>query len=263
MIPGGSKGIGLETAKLIAQGGGSLLLIGRTQAGLETAERELDARMAADAFLETRSCDVTDFEALQPILEDFVGRRGTPDYLLNMVGFAYPQYLEHLKPDDFRAAMDGNYLGQLYPTLILLPHFLEAGRGHIAYVFSVMGYMGIIGYAAYAPAKFALVGLAEVLRHELKPRGIHVSVLFPPDTDTPGFEIENRTKPHETAAISSSAKLMQPSDVARIFIQGLLRNRFLIHAGESRLIWHLNRLAPGLLRWFTDRQLRQIRRCMP
>ena len=58
------------------------------------------------------------------------------------------------------------------PTLVVLPHLVEAGRRHIAFVSSMMGYFGIIGYSAYAPSKFALVGLAEVLRHELRPSGV-------------------------------------------------------------------------------------------
>ena len=57
----------------------------------------------------------------------------------------------------------------------------------------MMGYFGIMGYTAYAPTKFAIVGLTDALRNELKPYNISFSVLYPPDTDTPGFEVENRT----------------------------------------------------------------------
>ena len=114
--------------------------------------------------------------------------------------------------------MEVNYYGQLVPILILLPYFMEARRGHIANVSSMMGYFGIIGYAAYAPTKFALVGLTEVLRHELKPYNISCSVLYPPDTDTPGFKKENETKPPECAELSAGVKMLSAHEVAEVFV---------------------------------------------
>ena len=99
-------------------------------------------------------------------------------------------------------------MGNWYQFSFLLPHFMAARKGHIVNVSSMMGYFGIMGYAAYAPTKFAIVGLTEALRHELKPYNIGMSVLYPPDTDTPGFEKENRTKPGECAMMSSKVKLL-------------------------------------------------------
>jgi 3-dehydrosphinganine reductase len=155
--------------------------------------------------------------------------------------------------------MDMNYYGQLVPTLLMLPHFIYARKGHIANVSSVLGYMGIMGYAAYTPTKFAIVGLSEALRNELKPYGIRLSILFPPDTDTPGFEIENQSKPEETALMSENVKLMTAQDVAEFFIEGLLKNRFFILPGETSFVWRVNRFFPWLVRWITDREYRQAR----
>ena len=117
-----------------------------------------------------------------------------------------------------------------------------------------------MGYAAYAPTKFALVGLTEVLRHELKPYNINFSVLYPPDTDTPGFEIENRTKPEECALMSESVKTLSAEKVAEIFVAGLIRKKYAILPGEAGLVWRLNRHFPWLVRWITDRDYRQARR---
>lgn len=73
---------------------------------------------------------------------------------------------------------------------------------------------GIFGYTAYSSTKFALRGLAESLAMELQPHGVSVTLCFPPDTDTPGFAIEEQSKPMETKAISQVAKLVQPEVVA-------------------------------------------------
>lgn len=75
----------------------------------------------------------------------------------------------------------------------LLPHMRQRG-GYIVNVSSVLGFMGVFGYSDYCPSKFAILGLSEVLKSELKRYGIGISVLCPPDTDTPGFQVENQTK---------------------------------------------------------------------
>lgn len=260
ILSGASKGIGKETAKEIVSLGGCVCIIARNPQPLEDAARELQALIRDDEqFVDTIECDSTDAKRLGPRLLEFVDRRGVPDYLLNMVGAAYPKYLQDTTLADYRESMETNYFGQLVPTLILLPALIEAGRGHIAFVSSMLGFMGIMGYAAYTPTKHALVGLAEVLRQELAPSGIQVSVLFPPDTDTPGFEIENRSKPQETALLSSNVKVMTAQAVAEVFVSGLLRRSYFILPGEAGLVWRVNRLLPWLVRWIGDRQYRQAR----
>jgi len=66
----------------------------------------------------------------------------------------------------------------------------------------------------YVPTKYAVRGFSDALRLELKPLGLRVSVVFPPDTDTPGLTRENRTKPYETLAAFSS-KVISPDVVAK------------------------------------------------
>ena len=86
---------------------------------------------------------------------------------------------------------------------------------HVINVSSIGGFIGVFGFTAYSASKFGLIGLSEALRGELKPRGIAVSVLCPPDTDTPGMARENKTKPDETHAISGNVKLMSAENVAK------------------------------------------------
>jgi 3-dehydrosphinganine reductase len=255
IICGASKGIGKETAKRFVHLGGSSLLVARTLSTLDETAQEVRAESRLEGqIVESAACDATDEGTLKLLFDDHVQKRGVPDYLLNLVGGAYPQYLERLELEHFRQAMELNYFGQLIPTYTMLPYFLEAQRGHIAFASSMMGYFGIIGYAAYAPAKFATIGFAEVLRHELKPYGIKISVLFPPDTDTPGFENENRSKPPETAMLSQGAGLMSSSKVAEIFVEGLIKENYFILKGEASLAWRIHRFFPWLMRMITDSQ---------
>ena len=91
--------------------------------------------------------------------------------------------------------------------------------GRVVFVSSQAGQVGIYGFSAYSPSKFALVGLAQVLRMELQAHGILVSVAYPPDTKTPGFEDENRYKPVETRLISETSGLFEPEQVCRLLFE--------------------------------------------
>jgi 3-dehydrosphinganine reductase len=260
-ICGGSKGIGKETAKEFFRLGGSVCLLARDQKYLDMAIIEVEnLRSNQDQFVETISGDATKREEIEPAIDKFMSRHGVPEYLINAVGYAYPEYIQNFNLDDFKENMEINYFGQLVPTLVFLPHFIEQKRGHISFVSSMMGYMGIIGYATYAPTKFALVGLAEVLRHELHSYNISISILYPPDTETPGFKRENETKPPETAILSSTAKLFKPDKVAKQYLQGISKGKFYIMFGEGIWIWRLFRLFPWLVHSFIDNDLRKARK---
>ena len=261
VITGGSKGMGLAIAKKIFQLGGSLCLIARGREALDSAAKEIGSFASSTGqFVETICCDATFMDKLKPELEFFIKARGIPNYLFNVAGYAYPQYIEKLTLEDFRQNMDVNYYSQLVPILILLPFFMKQKRGYIVNFSSVLGYLGMMGYATYVPTKYAIFGLSEALRNELKPYNIYFSVVFPPDTDTPGFQHENETKPPETAMMSGNTKLMQPDEIARVVVKGILKKKFTIFPGNSGLIYLMNRLFPNLVRFMLDRDLKKYRK---
>lgn len=262
LICGASKGIGKETAKEVVRLGGSVGIVARDPVVLKQAAQEIEAEKASPSqFVEMIACDTTDMDALKPHFDAFIKQHGVPDTLINLVGYAYPNYIQELKLEDYRKNMEINYFGQIIPALILLPHYMKIKKGQIAFTTSGGGFVGIIGYATYSPSKFALVGFAETLRHELKPYNIDISLLYPPDTDTPGFEIENRTKPPETDEIvGSSAGLASPEKVAEIFVEGILRRKFFIIWGAVKMFWILKRFSPKLVFLYGDVFLRIARK---
>lgn len=260
-ICGGSKGIGKETAKEFFRLGGSVCLLARDKKFLDKALMGIEKlRSNQEQFVEIIVGDATKREEIEPAIEKFIDSHGVPDFLINAVGYAYPEYVQNFHVTDFKENMNTNYFGQLIPTLIFLPYFMEQMKGHISFVSSMMGYMGIIGYATYAPTKFALVGLAEVLRHELKSYKISISILYPPDTETPGFNRENETKPPETAILSGNAKLFKPEKVAKYYLQGISKGKFYIMIGEGVWIWRLFRFFPWLVHSFIDSDLLKARK---
>jgi 3-dehydrosphinganine reductase len=283
VICGGSMGIGKETARILYQSGASVCLIARTLDSLQQAAESIKQSVKQDPtkqsvkqepiknesepnnqqksqFIEIIACDTTDMDKLKPLLEKFIAEHGCPDYLINAVGYALPNYIQNLTLADFQNNMNVNYFGQLIPQLIVLPHMIQQKHGHIANVSSMMGYFGIIGYATYVPSKFAIVGLAEVLRHELKPYHISFSVLYPPDTNTPGLEKENLHKPEECRLVSGNIHPLNPEQVAEVFVKGIMKKQISILPGGSKMVWRLFRFVPWFVRWFLDRDLKKARK---
>ena len=261
IIPGGSKGMGKATARDFVQLGGSVCIIARGMEALKETEEECNKLKSDDSqFVEIISCDTTDMDKLKPLLTDFIDKHGLPDYLFNFVGYAYAQYIEKLSLEHFKKNMDVNYYGQLVPTLIVLPYFMDAKTGYITFTSSVAGFMAVMGYTTYVPSKFALVGLAEILRHELLPYNIKVSVLFPTDTDTPGLAEENKLKPEECKIISEVGTVMTAEEVAEVFIDGILNERFEILPGEAVIQRKDMREDPDMIRGVLDSLYKRARR---
>ena len=107
--------------------------------------------------------------------------------------------------------MNINYIGTVNVTRVCLPYLRKEG-GAIAFTSSAAGQVGVFGYTAYSPSKFALTGFVEALAMEVMPDNVSVTIAFPPDTDTPGYKEEQKCKPKETDLISDAAGLFKPDE---------------------------------------------------
>jgi 3-dehydrosphinganine reductase len=262
-LPGGSSGIGLATAKLLASESASVVIFARDEEKLHAAVAEIESRrVSPKQTLACRPLDVTDHAAVTAVMADSVEAFGPPDLLINCVGRALPHHFEDVSFEQFDETMRTNLYGAWNTVSALVPH-MKARGGAIVNVSSMAGFMGVFGYTDYCASKFAVVGFSEALRQELRPFGIRVSVLCPPDTDTPGFAHEDLTKPAETKAISAGAKLMEPDSVAVELLNGLRRGTFMIvPGGGGKLAFFMKRHAPGVVDKVMRRGIRNEQRRM-
>ncbi len=262
-ITGGSSGIGLAFAKLMAGKGANVVIFARRQQVLDAALKEIYA--AGSAAGQKHAClplDVANREQVKSVLSAAVAKYGVPDVLVNCAGRAIPRYFEDISYEQFDETQKVDLYGTWNTTSILVPLMKERG-GYIVNVSSIVGFIGIFGYTDYAAAKFAVLGFSEALRSELKRHNITVSVLCPPDTDTPGFAVENKTKPPETKAISASASLMKPADVAGALLKGMAKKEFIIIPNaDGRFTYIMKRLLPGLVEMVTDSQAKKVQQSM-
>jgi 3-dehydrosphinganine reductase len=262
IITGGSSGIGKACALLLAARGTDITIIARRPAVLDAARGEIEqARVKSSQIVRTHAVDVIDRTAVQAAIFEAERSVGPCDLLVTSAGIARPGYFEELPEGIFERTMAINYFGTLYAVQAVTPGMRQRRHGRIAMISSGAGIIGVFGYAAYSPTKFALRGLAEVLRAELKPDGIGVSIVYPPDTDTPQLAEENRFKPNETKAITGTAKTLSADQVARSILDGLDRGRFAINPGlEMRALYRLHSLLLPLLNRHFDRVAAKARR---
>ena len=245
-IFGGSSGIGLNIAKGFSAEGARVVLLSRSTAKLQSAVVEVKtAGKSGTQTAEYLEVDVTDYQNVSSVMSEGCKRFGVPDILINCAGRAAPQYFEKIPAEQFDETMKINMHGTWNTCKAAVPYMKEKG-GWIVNTSSMAGFLGVFGYTDYAASKFAVMGFSEALRSELDQYSIGLSVLCPPDTDTPGFEAENKTKPAETKLISEGVRLMQPGDVAEIFLKELKKGRFVIVPGTSgKMTYLLKRLMPS------------------
>ena len=247
LITGGSSGIGFAIANALVKMDASVILLARDYEKLKAAKASILAKYPK-AKVKLVSADVTDAQTLIVLHEKYVRNHEIPDILINCAGVARPGYVEEIPLDVYRWTMDIDYHGTVYPIKILLPGMIERGSGHIVNFSSMAGVVGLFGYTAYSGAKFAIKGFSDALRSELKPKGIKVSIVYPPDTDTPQLAWEDQYKPFETRELAGSDKPISPSKVAEETLKAVARGRYkIVPSFEAKLIYFV---ATHLGSWF-------------
>lgn len=245
-VSGGSTGIGFAIAKDFVLEGVNVVIFARNQHKLTDALHELKQHAAQHQKIEAFSLDVTDNEAVKNCFNKVIENIGAPDILINCVGIAQPHHFEQITYASFDKTIHANLYSMWNTIAAALPHMKKNG-GHIINTSSIAGYLGVYGYTDYCMTKFGIIGFSEALRQELHQYNIKVSILCPPDTDTPGLAEENKTKPEETKAIGGKAKLMEPEEVSKAVIKALKNGDKLILPGfDSKITWILKRFFPGL-----------------
>ncbi|MBU0506244.1 MAG: SDR family oxidoreductase [bacterium] len=243
LIVGGSEGIGYAIAENLQKEGAKIILASRALQKLEQAKEKLqNIKEANDVTV--YPLDITKHEAMTSFVCDFIKTHGAPDYLINTAGFARPGYIHEMDFNFFEQMIQLNYLGTARLCHAFIPHFIEAKKGHILLTSSLAGFFGLFGYSGYCASKWAVLGFAQSLRHELKEYGIKVSTLCPPNTDTPGFAEENKYKPAEVLKLEEKMKSLSAEAVAKAALKGLAKGTSIIIPGTGN---KLNYLAAKLL----------------
>jgi 3-dehydrosphinganine reductase len=247
LITGGSSGIGLAVARQLVARGASVWLMARNEAKLAAACKELKAATVDPSQkVGFTAADVAVESQARAAVEQAAKALGELDLLINSAGIAHPGYFQEMDPKIFRQTMETNYFGTLYMARAVVPEMIRRGKGHIVNVSSGAAFLALFGYSAYAPSKWAVRGLSDVLRYELKRFGIRVTIAMPPDTDTPQLTEEKKLRPPELAIIASTGTVYPAEKVARDILAGVEHNRYIVITGMDTTFfyWLTNILGP-------------------
>ncbi|WP_026262441.1 SDR family NAD(P)-dependent oxidoreductase [Spirosoma panaciterrae] len=176
VITGGSRGLGLEMARILAQEGANLAICARDPAELNDARSEL---LAYGGSVYTQTCDLTDKDQIEDFIEDVRRELGPVDVLINNAGIILVTPFEHTTEADFRESMDTNFWSAFHTINAVLPHMRPRKAGRIVNVTSFGGKVSVPHLLTYSASKFTFVGYSEGIRPELQKENIYVTTICP------------------------------------------------------------------------------------
>lgn len=253
IITGGSSGIGLALVRQLTGVDAAVSVLALDDEDLGRLAAEADRRV------DTLAVDVTDREQVVDAVARAEKARGQADLLVTCAGVVLPGYFTELDPAEHEREMQINYFGTLWAIRAVAPAMIGRRRGAIMAISSFAGLVGVFGYTAYCPSKFAVRGLCETLRAELKPHGVHVGCVFPPDTDTPMLAAEIPRKPREAQA-SSMLPVLSADAVARAILVGAARRTARVYPGRrTPVVARAVMALPGVTAAVLDRDVARSR----
>ena len=240
IVTGGSSGIGLALVRRLAGLGARISVIALDDENLTRLRRSRPSAACIGA-------DVGDRGHAQAAVAACVDAQGPCDLLFTCAGIIRPGYFMEIPDEEFERQMRVNYFGTLWPIRAVVPSMIAGRSGSIVAISSFGGLMGVFGYSAYGPSKYAVRALCETLRLELAPHGIFVAGVYPSDVDTPMLAYEKPLHPPEEDAMQGTIKPMSPEVVVDAILNGLRHRQPRIYPGRrTSVLAHLVTVAPEL-----------------
>lgn len=241
LITGASSGIGRCLALDFAKQGAVVIGCGRSQERLDRTLNEVRRASPSSVMI---PCDVGNRQEAQSMAVKVLADFGKIDILINNAGIGMRKPFAETSVDTIEEIMRTNYLGMVYCTHAVLPSMIARGSGHIVNISSVAGIIGTVNLSGYCASKFAMNGFSESLYYELKPLGIHVSVICPGPVRTDFNRSFADTKPKSPGFL-----MLEPEAVSQLVIRAIVNKKFEVVVPWSlALISRVARMAPGLFR---------------
>ena len=246
-ITGAGGGMGLLASKMLAGLGAHIVTLDRTPTDAALHEIE-SARRSPEQRVARYKVDVADREMVIGTVGTAIAEAGAPDILINMAGIGGAAHLIDMKFETFDRVIKINLYGTRNIVEAVLPSMLARGNGKIVLVGSMGGIIPVYGYTAYGSSKFAVVGLAQCLRYELKPRGISVACFCPGEVETPGLAAERKTLHPASAALKKIGGTMPVEAAVRGLVKGIEHDEAMIIPGwKVKFTYWMHRITPDRL----------------
>ncbi|MGH7767437.1 MAG: SDR family NAD(P)-dependent oxidoreductase [Candidatus Binatia bacterium] len=218
LITGASSGIGQRLAIDLAARGATVVGCSRSMERLKETADELKRHSPSSMVI---ACDVSEPKQVKHMVDKVMSQFGKIDVLVNNAGFGSYQSFAESSLEAIESMLRTNYLGTVYCTKEALPSMIARRSGHIVNISSVAGKIATPNMASYCATKFAQIGLSESLYYELRPLGIHVSVVCPGPVRTKFRLLFDDLAPNAPAFV-----VLDTAAVSRAVIRTIENNRF-------------------------------------
>lgn len=215
LVTGASRGIGRETA--IKLGKQEAVVIVNYKENKALAAEVVTTIIAAGGKAEAYQCDVSDYAAVQEMMQYIVKTYGTIDILVNNAGVSMDKKIEDITEDDYAKVMGTNLRGTFNCTQCASGYMIAQESGRIINITSVItSLLGNVGQSVFAASKSGVIGFTKALAEELGPKGITVNAIAPGLIDTQmANDLEDHVKAKAIDHISLN-KVGQSQDIAEL-----------------------------------------------
>ena len=214
IITGGSSGIGKQTAKELILKGASIIITGRDEKKL--------LKVALDLGCTAYHADVSDEEAAKASVDFAMEKWGSIDVLINNAGYAEFGLIHELNISKLKAVYETNVFGAAAMAKYCSQVFMKQKSGNIINIASTAAYKGFAQGSIYSTSKFALSGMTQCWRAELRPYNVRVMQINPSEVPT-AFAQENREERQE------ESNKLSPKEISDAIVSALeMNNRGMI-----------------------------------
>jgi len=255
VITGATGGMGRALCRRFGRAGAKIALLDLHRETLDVFARELNQTGIQTLAL---PCDVTNEPACESAIQHIIATFGGIDALINNAGITQRSAFEKTQIGVFRKVMEVNFFGALHCTKAALPELIK-NQGRIIVMSSIAGFSPLYGRSGYSASKYALHGLFESLRAELKAKDVRVLMVCPGFTAT---DIEKNALGGDgrptTHPRSTTGKIAVPEEVAEAIYRAALRNkRLLVLSTVGKLAYFVSRFFPAYYERVMTKRLRQ------
>ncbi len=250
LITGASAGIGKVTAQEFVREGARVIGTGRNRERLDAVRDEIGAGKFVPIV-----ADVADAGSMASMVTRIVGEVGLPDIVIANAGIGHDAHFVDTSEEAWRELFETNVFGVVRTVRPFVPGMIERGSGRVLLISSVVGKRGIPHYAAYSASKFALDGLADVLRVELVGTGVTLGTIYPSSTVS---EFQDRTQRVGLERKPKRPKRHPTIKVARAILSmaGSRRPEMLL-SFEGNFMAVVDKISPRLVDWILSRVLQR------
>jgi short-subunit dehydrogenase len=243
VVTGASSGIGRALALALGRERASLVLVARREALLKSLAEDV-RRQGGNALVIT--LDLRERAGVEKMISSTREQLGRIDVLINNAGFGYLGTVEETPPSVVREIFDLNFEAPLRASQLVIPIMKAQGGGHIINVSSVVGRRGLPLNGIYCATKFALQGISESLRLEVKDSGIDVSIVSPAATESEFGE--NVRHGRVKAKFKPTGMVQSAEDVARSIVECIRHPKLEVYPNRtSRLLTWASVISPAIV----------------